>query len=134
MLHAFVYDTELKLTAESSDKNQTCELPDKNIISVGAGGFCRVERLFHDTSFSTSRSVTCHCPSARLCTPTRRRQLQPCNNLILVSAVTVTSIGDWVQSPNIPPFRGRIRRVTFVVDANKPQRMDVACRSGFRGQ
>ena len=40
-LCAFGYDTKLKLTAESSDKNQTCGLSDGNIISVGAGGFRR---------------------------------------------------------------------------------------------
>ena len=48
---SFDYDTELKSTAESSDKNQTYELPDRNLISVGAGRFRRVEALFHDTSF-----------------------------------------------------------------------------------
>ena len=36
---AFVYDTELKLTAESSDKNQTYMLSDGNIITVGAERF-----------------------------------------------------------------------------------------------
>ena len=33
------YDTQLKSTAESSDKNQTYELPDRNIISLGAERF-----------------------------------------------------------------------------------------------
>ena len=36
---AFDYDTELKLTAESSDKNQTHMLSDGNIITVGAERF-----------------------------------------------------------------------------------------------
>ena len=59
---AFDYDTELKLTAESSDKNQTHMLSDGNIIAVGAEHF-RCASVFqpcvigketsgvHDTSF-----------------------------------------------------------------------------------
>ena len=36
---AFVYDTELKSTAESCDKNLTCMLSDEHIITVGAERF-----------------------------------------------------------------------------------------------
>ena len=59
------YDTELKATAESSDKNQTCKLPDRNIISLGAERFRCTSVLptsfigtqasgFHDTSFQSN--------------------------------------------------------------------------------
>ena len=58
---SFDYDTELKSTAESSDKIHTYELPDRNIISPNAGRFCRTSGLpasfigtqasgLHDTS------------------------------------------------------------------------------------
>merc|ERR1712122_392962 len=62
---ALDYDTELKSTAESSDKEKTYELPDGNIITVGAERFRCAEVLFqpsfiakeasgiHDTSFQS---------------------------------------------------------------------------------
>jgi len=62
---ALDYDTELKSTAESSDKEKTYELPDGNIITVGAERFRCPEVLFqpsfigkeasgiHDTSFQS---------------------------------------------------------------------------------
>ena len=52
----FDYDTQIKSAAEVN-KEKTNELPDSNIISVGAGRLRRVEVLFqpcsriHDTSF-----------------------------------------------------------------------------------
>merc|ERR1712136_229913 len=63
---SFDYDTELKSTAESSDKNQTYELPDRNIIiSLGAkrfrctsvlpASFIGIQaREIHDTSFQSN--------------------------------------------------------------------------------
>ena len=36
------YDTQLKSTAESCDKETTCELPEGNIKVVGAERFCSV--------------------------------------------------------------------------------------------
>ena len=47
---AFVYDTQLKSTAESSDKNLTYMLMDEHIITVGAERFrftSAVPALFH---------------------------------------------------------------------------------------
>ena len=68
---AFDYDTELKSTAESSDKNQTCELPDRNMSAPGvsvAWKCCSTTLLS-----STSRSVT--LTPARNCTPMSCRQV-----------------------------------------------------------
>ena len=42
---SFDYDTELQSTAVSSDKIHTYELQDRNIISPGAGRFCRTSVL-----------------------------------------------------------------------------------------
>ena len=44
------YDTELKSTAET-DKEKTFELPDRNIISVGAECFHCVDTLFQPSFF-----------------------------------------------------------------------------------
>merc|ERR1712136_303502 len=73
---ALDYDTELKSTAESSDKEKTYELPDGNIITVGAERFRCAEVLFqpsfigkeasgiHDTSFqSMMKELTALAPS-----------------------------------------------------------------------
>ena len=43
---AFNYDTDLKSTAESSDKEKTDELPDGNVITVDAERFRCPEVLF----------------------------------------------------------------------------------------
>ena len=64
-LMSFDYDTELKSTAESSDKNQTYELPDRNIIFLDAESFRCTSFLpvrfigiqvsgIHDTSFRSN--------------------------------------------------------------------------------
>lgn len=62
---ALDYDTEMKLVAESSDKEKTYELPDGNIITVGGERFRCPEVLFqpslvgkeaagvHDTTFQS---------------------------------------------------------------------------------
>merc|ERR1712179_898069 len=62
---ALDYDTEMKLATESSDKEKTYELPDGNIITVGAERFRCPEVLFqpsivgkeasgiHDTTFQS---------------------------------------------------------------------------------
>ena len=72
---ALHYDTELKSTSESSDRENTYESPDGNIITVGAERFRCAEMLFqpsfigkeasriHDTSFPST--VKCDADSCK---------------------------------------------------------------------
>ena len=48
------YDTELKSTAEGSNKNRTYEVPDRNISTVGAERFRSVEVFFQPDFQDTS--------------------------------------------------------------------------------
>ena len=81
---ALDYDTELRSTSESSDRENTYEFPDGNIITVGAERFRCAEVLFqpsfigkegsriHDTSF-LSRFCTVASPYSKGVVSIRRR-------------------------------------------------------------
>ena len=72
------YETVLKSTAEI-DKKETCDLPDRNIITVGAKYFRYGKEAsgIDDTSFRCLMSLT--PTSARICTPMSCCQVaRPC--------------------------------------------------------
>ena len=95
------YDTELKPT----DQEKTCELPDGNIITVGAKHFRCAKVLFQAnfqpaefTSFLSRRSVT--LTSARICTPMSCRQVaRPCSKGGERTMKELTASGPFTMKP-----------------------------------